>query len=97
MQPLAPPSIKLAPFVFDGSGALSLYTHQTELLRRILDRLTQGMRVRGQMATGSGKTETALGLIEEWLSRYPRALAHFIAHRRELVHQHDQTSGVRQE
>ena len=79
--------MKLAPFISDGRGNLTLYEHQADLMRRMLDKLIQGYRVKGYMATGGGKTETAFGVIEEWLALYPRARVHFVAHRQELVHQ----------
>lgn len=73
--------------VFDGRGILSLYPHQQDLMRRSLAALMLRKRVMAYMATGGGKTETAFSLIEEWLRIYPRANAHFVAHRRELVSQ----------
>lgn len=88
-QAIIAPGVQVAnkPFISDGKGELTLYPHQADLLRRSLASLTLGNRVLSQMATGAGKTETAFALIEEWLRRYPRARAHFIAHRRELVSQ----------
>jgi len=59
-------------------------------VRAVEDALTawhSGARPLLAMATGTGKTETALGLVQRWLEGRPQGRCLWISHRRELVHQ----------